>query len=51
MGGGGAGGSPTIGDGGQAALSLTPDADGTGSGPLMVSILSALWKKQPSQSR
>ena len=32
MGGGRAEGSSAIGDGGQAATSLRPDADGTGSG-------------------
>ena len=32
MGDGRAEGSSAIGDGGQAAISLTPDADGTGSG-------------------
>ena len=35
MGDGGAEGSSTIGDGGQAAISLMPDADGTGSGSLL----------------
>ena len=30
MGDGGAEGSPAIGDGGQAAISLAPDVDGTG---------------------
>ena len=39
----GAEGSPAIGDRGQAAISLTPDTDGTGS--LLDSILSALLKK------
>ena len=34
-------GSPAIGGGGQAAISLTPDA-GTGSGSLLDSILSTL---------
>ena len=32
-------GSSAIGDGGQAAISLTPDVDGTGSGSLLDSIL------------
>ena len=39
-------GSSAIGDGGQAAISLTPDVDGTGSGSLLDSILSTLLKKQ-----
>ena len=38
-------GSSAVGDGGQAAISLTPDIDGTGSGSLLDSILSTLWKK------
>ena len=38
-------GSSAIGDGGQAAISLTPDVDGTGSGSLLDSILSTLLKK------
>ena len=38
-------GSSTIGDGGQAAISLMPDIDGTGSGSLLDSILSTLLKK------
>ena len=33
-------GSSAIGDGGQAAISFTPDADGTSSGSLLDSILS-----------
>lgn len=37
--------SSTVGDGGQAAISFTPDTDGTGSGFLLDSILSALLKK------
>ena len=37
-------GSSAIGDGGQAAISLTPDVDGTGSGSLLDSILSTLLK-------
>ena len=36
------------GDGGQAAISLTPDVDGTGSGSLLNSILSTLLKKRSS---
>ena len=34
-----------IGDGRQAAVSVTPHVDGTGSGSLLDSILSALLKK------
>ena len=45
MGDGRAEGSPAIGDRGQAASSLTPDVDGTGSGFLLDSILSTLLKK------
>ena len=45
MGDGRAEGSSAIGDGGQAAVSLTPDVDGTGSGFLLDSILSTLLKK------
>ena len=41
-------GSSAIGDGGQAAVSLTPDVDGTGSGFLLDSILSTLLRKRPS---
>ena len=37
-----------IGDGGQGAISLTPDVDGTDSGSLLDSILSTLSKKQSS---
>ena len=40
MGDGGAEGSSAIGDGGQAAISLTPDIDGLGSGSLLDSFLS-----------
>ena len=40
--------SPAIGDGRQAATSLMPDVDGTGSGSLMDSILSTLLKIQSS---
>ena len=39
-------GSSATGDGGQAAISLTPEVDGTGSGSLLDSILSALLEKQ-----
>ena len=48
MGDGRAEGSSAIGDGGQAAISPTPDADGTGSGSLLDSILSMLLKKRSS---
>ena len=34
-----------MGDGGQAAVSLMPDVDGTGSGSLLDSILSTFLKK------
>ena len=44
-------GSPAIGDGGQAAIALTPDIDGTGSGSLLDSILSTLLKKWSSDVR
>ena len=37
-----------IGDGGQGAISLTRDVNGTGSGPLLDSIPSTLLKKQSS---
>ena len=40
--------SSAIGDGGQAPISLMPDVDGTGSGPLLDSILSTLLKKRSS---
>ena len=42
MGDGRAEGSSVIGDGGKAAISLTPVIDGTGSGSLLGSILSTL---------
>ena len=45
MGDGRAEGSSTIGDGVQAAISLMPDVDGTGSGSLLDSILCTLLKK------
>ena len=45
MGGGRAEGSSAIGDRRQAAISLTPDIDGTASGSLLDSILSTLLKK------
>ena len=37
--------SSAVGDGGQAAISLMPDTDGTASGSLLDSILSTLLKK------
>ena len=37
-----------VGDGGQAAIPLMPDHDGTGSGSLLDSILSTLFKKRSS---
>ena len=48
MGDGRAEGSSAIGDGGQAAISLTPDVDGTGSSSLLDSVLSTLLKKPSS---
>ena len=45
MGDGRAEGSSAIGDRGQAAISLTLDVDGTGSGSLLDSILSTLLKQ------
>ena len=48
MGAGRAEGSSAIGDGGQAAIPLMPDSDGTGSGSLLDSILSALLRKRSS---
>ena len=50
MGDGRAEGSSAIGDGGQAEISLMPDLDGTGSGSLLVSILSTLLKKLSSDA-
>ena len=44
MGDGRAEGSSAIGDGGQAAISLTPDLDGTGSGALLDAIPCTLLK-------
>jgi len=38
-------GSSAIGDGGQVAVSLMPDTDGTGSGSLVDSVLSTLLRK------
>ena len=46
MGDGRAEGSSAIGDGGQAAVSLMPGADGTDSGSLLDSILSTFLKKK-----
>lgn len=37
-----------VGGGGQAAASLTPEVEGTGSGSLLDSILSTLLKKRSS---
>ena len=51
MGHGRAEGSSAIGDGGQAAISFTPEVDGTGSGSLLDSILSGLLGKQSSEIR
>ena len=54
IGGGGGGGRSraegpsATGGGGQAAFSLSPDIDGTGSGSLLDSILFTLLKKQSS---
>ena len=48
MGDGRAEGSSAIGDGEQAAISLTPDFNGTGSGSLLDSVLSILLKKRCS---
>ena len=45
MGDGSAEGSSAVGDGGQAAISLSPDVDGTDSGSLLDSILSTILKK------
>ena len=45
MGDGRAKGWSAIGDGGQAAISLTPDTDGAGSDSLLDSVLSNLLKK------
>ena len=48
MGDGRAEGSSAIGDGGQAAVSLMPNIDGTGSGSLLDSVLSTLLKNRSS---
>ena len=50
MGDGRAEGLSATGDGGQAAISLTPDIDGTGSGSLLDSVLSTLLKIDPVMS-
>ena len=42
-------GSSAIGDGGKADTSLTLALDGTGSGSLLDSVLSILFKKQSSE--
>ena len=39
-----------IGNGGQAAISLMPDVDGTGSGSLLDSILLTFLKNDPVMS-
>ena len=49
-GGGRAEESLATGDRGQAAISFTPDIDGTGSDALLASILSTLLKKSPVMS-
>ena len=43
-------GSAAAGDGGPAAIAPTPDADGTGSGSLLDSILSTLFRKDTVMS-
>ena len=48
MGGRRAEGLSAIGDRGLAAISLTPDVDGTGSGSLLDSVLSTFLKKRSS---
>ena len=50
MGDGRAEGSSAIGDRVQAAMSLMPDVDGTGSGSLLDSILPTLLKNDPVMS-
>ena len=47
MGGGRAEGSSAIGDGGQAAISFTPNVDGTGPGSLLGSTVSTLLGNGP----
>ena len=41
-------GSSVIGDGGKAAISVTPDIVGTSSGSLLGSVLSVLLKEESS---
>ena len=48
MGGGRAEGSSAIGDGGQVAISFTPNVDGTGPGSLLGSTVSTLLGKRSS---
>ena len=48
MGDGRAEGSSATGDGGQAAVSLMPDIDGTGSGSLLDSVLFTLLSERSS---
>ena len=48
MGDGRAEGWSAVADGGRAAMSLTRDVDGTGSGSLLDSVLSTLLKKRSS---
>ena len=43
-------GSSAVGDGGQAAIAPTPDADGKGLGSLLDSILSTLLRKDAVMS-
>ena len=50
MGDGRAEGLSAMGDGRQAAISLTPEVDGTGSGSLLDSILSTFLKNDPVMS-
>ena len=50
MGEGRAEGLSAIGERGHAAMSLMPDADGTVSGSLLVSILSAILESDPGMS-
>ena len=43
-------GQSAVGDGEQAAASLVPDIDGTGSGSLLDSMLSTVLKQQSSDA-
>ena len=43
-------GRSAVGNGEQAAVSLMPDIDGTGSGSLLDSVLSTVLKKQSSDT-